>query len=344
MEHIYYSEPKEKNTRYRTEYEESVANFLRNEKLVARKERENFISPKLYKENTEKYRELLIKQLGFPLQCKKECPKLLEKTFVVCDKNVNIYRMQFIFSNGIKGYGIYFEQLENSKNTPFIIAFHGGGGTSEMVSSIHDNSANYHHLVRRMTDRGANVFVPQLLLWRKESYGGEYERAHVDGKLRQLGGSITALELFLVQGYLDYFIQEEVVNEDKLGVAGLSYGGMYAVHLAAIETRIKACYSCSWVCDGFTYSWADWSYKDAQYFFSVAETAALIAPRALSVAMGNKDELFDSNLTQQECSKVKEFFSVFDAEEKFQVVIFDGIHELDKGEQELDFLFSQLVK
>ena len=340
----YYSEPIEKNTRYRAEYEESIAHFLEAEKVIARKQREDFISPKLYKANTEKYRQLLIEQLGFPLQSKNETPHLIEKTFVANDKNVNIYRMQFGFTNGIKGYGIYFEQVERSRNTPFIIGLHGGAGTPELVSSIHKDSANYNHLVRRMTDRGASVFVPQLLLWEKETYGGEYSREYVDGKLRQLGGSITALELFLMRGYLDYFIQEESINEDKLGIAGLSYGGMYALHFAAIETRIKACYSCSWVCDGFTYSWPDWSYKNAQRLFSVAETAALIAPRALSVAMGNKDSLFDSNLTQKECLRIKEFFRVFNVEEKFQSVIFDGVHELDKGEQELDFLFSYLLK
>lgn len=344
MERTYYSEPIEKNTKYRMEYEDSVASFLENEKLLAEKERENFISPKTYKENVEKYRELFIKQLGFPLQKKRDCPILIEKNLVVCDKNVNIYRMQFAFSNGIKGYGIYFEQLDTSKNTPFIIGLHGGGGTPELVSSIHDNSANYNHLIRQMTDRGANVFVPQLLLWKKETYGGKYVREHVDGKVRQLGGSITALELFLLQGYLDYFIQQESINQDKIGVAGLSYGGMYALHFAAIEMRVKACYSCSWVCDGFTYSWADWSYKNAQKAFSIAETAALVAPRALSIAMGDKDELFDANLTKKECSRIKEFFKAFDAEENLQVVIFDGVHELDKGESELDFLFFNLAK
>ena len=207
---------------------------------------------------------------------------------------------------------------------------------------MHMASANYNHLVRRMTDKGANVLVPQLLLWSKNNYGGEYDRLHADGKLRQLGGSITALELYFLRGLIDYFEKKEGIQHDKIGVCGMSYGGMYALHLAAIDTRIKACYSCSWVCDGFVNSWADWSYQNAQNTFAVAETASLIAPRALVIAMGNKDELFDSRLTEKECVRIGEFYDAFEAKENFMTEIFDGVHEFDKGDKEFEFFFNKL--
>ena len=130
--------------------------------------------------------------------------------------------------------------------------------------------------------------------------------------------------------------------KDKIGVCGMSYGGMYAVHLAAIDTRIKACYSCSWVCDGFVNSWADWSYKNAQNTFSVAETAGLIAPRALVVAMGDKDELFDSKSTEKECQRIQKFYEAFGSEDNFTLTIFNGVHEFDKGETGLNFFFERL--
>ena len=141
---------------------------------------------------------------------------------------------------------------------------------------------------------------------------------------------------------MDYFIANERINQDKIGVCGLSYGGMYALHFAAMDTRVKACYSCSWVCDGFAYSWADWSYKNAQNTFATAETAGLIAPRALVVAMGNHDELFDSVLTEKECARIAQFYKAFSAEENFLVQIFDGSHELDKGDKEFEFFFNKL--
>ena len=145
--------------------------------------------------------------------------------------------MTFTFFGDLKFYGIYFEQTMQPSAAPFVFGFHGGDGTPEMVSSIHFNSSNYRHLVRRMTDRGANVFAPQFLLWSVANYGNKYDRLLIDGKLKQLGGSITAMELYFLQGALDYFLSQEQVNAEKIGVAGLSYGGMYALHLAARPAR-----------------------------------------------------------------------------------------------------------
>ena len=337
----YYSETIEKDTKYRAEYLQGIDEFLWAEKFEADKMRSQFISPEKYEKNPEFYREQFIALLGFPLTRPREMP-VVEKSFVVKDGNVNIYRMQFEFWGKLKFYGMYLEQCDNAKDAPFIFGCHGGKGTPEMVSSMHIDSANYNHLVRRMTDRGANVFVPQFLLWDIERYGNEYERKHMDGKLRQLGGSITAMELYFLQCILDYFIEKKKINADKIGVAGLSYGGMYAIHFAAVETRIKACYSCSWVNDSFIHSWADWSYYNAQKYFTTAETMALIAPRALVVAMGDKDNIFDYRKTAQECEKVKPYYEAFSLENNLKYVTFQGIHEIDTSDEELDFLFKKL--
>lgn len=342
MSSKYYTEQIEKDTRYRQEYEKGIADFLEQEKEKTTKNRCALFSPEKYKAAQEGYRQKFIEMLGFPLNKERETPMLIEKEFVAQDGNVNIYRMQFLFWGIVKVYAMYFEQLNAYMGAPFVIGLHGGEGTPELVSSIHMDSANYNHMVRRMTDKGANVLVPQLLLWSKNNYGGEYERIYTDGKLRQLGGSMTALELYFLRGLIDYFVENEPIGNDKIGVCGMSYGGMYALHLAALDTRIKACYSCSWVCDGFVNSWADWSYKDAQNTFAVAETAGLIAPRALAVAMGDKDELFDSRLTEKECIRIKEFYKAFNAEENFFVKIFDGVHEFDKGDKEFEFFFNKL--
>lgn len=344
MEKKYYSEEIEKNTRYREEYLSGINAFLRQEKGAAEERRRAFANPENYKKAQAEYRESFIKMLGFPLTVKAETPTLLEKTFVARDGKVNIYRMQFLFWGCVKTYGLYFEQYDKRAETPFVLGLHGGEGTPELVSSMHLNSANYNHLVRRLTDGGANVFAPQLLLWSKENYGGEYNRAEIDGKLRQLGGSITALELYFLRGAIDYFTQNELINADKIGVCGLSYGGMYALHLAAVDTRIKGCYSCSWVCDGFENSWADWSYKNAQNTFAVAETAGLIAPRALAIGMGDKDNLFDYRLTQTECARIQEFYREFQAENRLKCRIFAGEHEFDKSADCLAFLLAELSR
>ena len=339
----YYTEEITKDTRYRQEYKEGIEAFLNERKKQADDARTSFISPEKYVAQPEYSRDELLKTLGYPLTDAVEAPRCCEKTFVSRDGNVNIYRMQLEFFGKIKFYGIYFEQADNPEEKPFLFGLHGGLGTPETVSSIHLNSSNYNHLVRRITDRGASVFAPQLLLWNTERYGNEYNRAHSDGKLRQLGGSITALELYLLSGALSYFISNENISENKIGVAGLSYGGMYAAHLAAIDTRIKACFSCSWVDDGFINSWSDWSYFNARSRFTPAEILGLVAPRSLLVAMGDKDDLFNCDRTVAECEKASPYFNAFGKEDNFNYYVFTGTHETDTSDKWLNFLFERLA-
>lgn len=339
----YYSEEIVKNTVERKEYLETLNAFLQKAKGEEDKKREAFITPALFKENPDFYRQKYLEMLGFPLTEKQEIPVCIEKKFVATDLNVNIYRMRFEFSFGVKFYGMYFEQTENAKTAPFVLGLHGGEGTPESVSSIHGDSYNYNHLVRRITDRGANVFAPQTLLWSVESYGEEYNRVRIDGKLRQLGGSITAMELYLMRGCVDWFFKNEGVNEDKFGVAGLSYGGMYTLHYTALDERVKSAYSCSFVHDSFHTSWADWSYKNAQRTFTNAEVAGIIAPRALAVAMGDKDELFSSQETVEACEEARKYYKELGAEDKLLCRVFDGNHETDKSDEEIEFLLSNLL-
>jgi dienelactone hydrolase len=250
--------------------------------------------------------------------------------------------MQLEFFDCVPFYGIYFEQVENKEDAPFVFVLHGGGGTPELISGLDGQTWNYNQLLWRIISRGANAFVPQFLLWNQENYGNEYNRLHIDGKLRQLGGSITALELYFLRGALDYFMQEGMAKQDKIGVAGLSYGGMYALHFAALDTRVKSCYSCSFVASAFENSRADWSYFNAQNSVSLDETVALVSPRALVVAMGDKDELFSYKSTMEICEKASAFFREFNKQANLKLCIFEGTHEADNSEEEIEFLFANL--
>lgn len=336
----YYSEEMQKDTSYRSEFLSGIETFLQTAKEKATKNREKFITPLTYKASPEEYREKFKDMLGFPLREKRGIPSV-EKIFVCEDGNVDLYRMSFSFENGLRYYGLYFKQKEKAEEKPFVFGFHGGAGTPELVSSLHLNSTNYNHLVRRLTDKGASVFAPQLLLWKTDDYGNTYDRLETDGRLRQLGGSMTSLEIYLMQCALDYFLEIEGVNENKIGVAGMSYGGMYALHFSAVDTRIKACYSSSFVCDVFQWVKDDWSYQNAQNTFAIAETAGLIAPRPLVVAMGLNDPAYQKG-TDNECQRISTYYQAFDKSQNFKYMTFEGAHEVDKNDEELEFLLNAL--
>lgn len=335
----YYSENIEKNTKYRQSYKESIDKFLEKEKQNADIKRSLFINPDLCYKNQKYYRKKLIELLGFPLNKKNLKGISVQTIFVAEDGNVDIYRKVFSI-DGIEFYGIYFKQKEDFSKKPFALCFHGGWGTPETISSIYDDSRNYNHLARRLTDKGFSVFCPQLLLWNIDKYGNKYDRQEIDSKLRQLGGSITALELWLIKNTLNYFIKNEQINKDEMYSIGLSYGGMYALNYSAIDERIKGCYASSQFNDRFKYSWSDWSYKNALNQISDAEVASLVCPRKLCISLGNKDEVFNYEYAKKGLEEVKKYYSKFNANDNYLIDIFDGTHETSKNNNCIDFLLK----
>ena len=90
----YYCEEVVKDTVEREDYARSIERFLDTEKEKAELNRKNFITPEEYAKSPTFYREKFIDMLGFPLREERKTPKLLEKTLVVTDKNVEIFRMR----------------------------------------------------------------------------------------------------------------------------------------------------------------------------------------------------------------------------------------------------------
>lgn len=337
----YYSEKIIKNTSYRKDYLDGISNFLEKAKENAQSERFGFMTPEKYKENPEKYYNTFVDMLGFPLRESREEKVTATKEFVATDRNVNIFRMQLSIT-GIKFYGIYFEQVEKKSDTPFVIALHGGEGTPELVGSIHNDSTNYNHLARRLTDRGCSVFCPQLMLWNLSMYGNEYNRDDIRSKLQMLGGSITALEVFLLSRSLDYFIEEEKVCAERIGVAGLSYGGQYSMDLAAYDRRIRVCSSHGFFNNRYIYSEPDWCYPNELRTICDAEKAGLICPRALQIQVGDKDDIFSFSPAIEESKRAKEFFGVYGVPEQFDFYCFDGAHETDKSDRWVEFFMEKI--
>lgn len=342
MKKKYYSEEIIRDAPYRLEYRDTITAFLEKENEKRKTQRRAFFNPVDYRNNPERFKQLYLDTVGFPLNADcDEKVELLQKKFVVKDGNVNIYRMQFSLM-GIKFYGLYFEQTENPEEAPFVFGLHGGEGTPETIGSIYDNSANYDHLIRRLTDRGCSVFSPQFLLWNIEQYGALYNRTDVNNKLRMMGGSITALETFLMSKTLDWFLVNERVNKTRIGVTGLSYGGQFSMDLAAYDERIKVCCSHCFFSDRFVYSEGDWSYHNSLNTVCDAEKAAIICPRALCITIGKDDYIFDSCCSLEEGAYAKSFYNEFGVPDKYDFYVFEGNHETDKSDRWVDFLMKYI--
>jgi dienelactone hydrolase len=241
---------------------------------------------------------------------------------------------------GVHTYGLFFRPYGMGR-FPLVISQHGGHGTPELCSGFF-GSANYNDMTRRVLRRGIAVFAPQLLLWNPESYGPKHEKDEIDKRLKQVGGSLAALELFRLARAIDYFAARREIDAERIGMIGLSYGGFYTLFAAALDKRIKAAVSSCFFNDRKVYAFADWTWFDAANRFLDAEVGALVCPRPLRVEIGKKDEMFDVRKARGQAERLAATYKRLGIAERFQYKEHAGGHELDRAEDGMDFLCRHL--
>lgn len=256
----------------------------------------------------EKSRRDFIEMLGWPLTETPKVPLSSTKELLSDEGTYTICRIGFEIFAGFWFYGLLFEY--KNKKLPLVISQHGGLGTPELCSGLYSgDTSNYNHMTERLFERGVHVFAPQLLIWDAEKYGVEYDRKDIDSKLKQLGGSIAALEIYCIRSVISYFELLPNVDENRIGMVGHSYGGFYTLFTAAADTRIKAALSSSYFNDATTYSWSDFTWKNSAYKFLHSETALLCYPRKLWISVGEKDTCFGIDTAKAEyqrlCTEIK---------------------------------------
>lgn len=290
-------------------------------------------------DNKEKYRRQFAEFLGWPLTQERE-----RKNFEVVSLRLSqvegcrVERVQFTIWEGVTITGLLFRHDESTKR-PFVLVQHGGSGTPELIAGAYGSTSNYNDMLERVFQGGANVFAPQLLLWSKEQYKLDYNREVLDARLKNIGSSITAVEVYFLMRILDYFENQPWVG--NIGMVGLSYGGFYTQLLAALDTRVKAAISCSYFCDAAHFVQADWSWRDIAKSFGEAEIACLVHPRKLFLEMGNEDNLFDYRKSIAEYERLCRMCGN-DVEDWLEFTVFDGNHEFYKEDRHIERFMEYL--
>ena len=321
-----YTENYNDTNKYRQAYLEGLESYEKALSDQACLQRDAF-SKDIFK-SPESYRIALQDMLGFPLNEKRPVPTLIRKELITTTDSHNVYRIQLSVFHSIPFYGLYF-QLKQSGKFPLIISQHGGLGTPELCSGIIEGgSQNYNDMTQRLLRYRVNVFAPLILVW-KGNDGADIGaiRNNLDIKLKNAGSSIQAVESAAIMNAIDWFSEQDNIDEKNIGMVGLSYGGLYTLIVAALDTRIKAAISCSAFGQLSTISWSDWSWKERNRFFGDAEIAALCWPRYLNLFIGNKDELFSAENGVQEYARLKRMAGRVDISKHIRLTVFEGVHE-----------------
>lgn len=344
--HNQYVENEAAGNSFRNTYLQETLKFIDQEKQRANRIRETYFAPdtssgEAYTASIQKFREEYKKLLGLPyFQCYREevaGEVWMEK--IGEDTDALIFRTRIPVMQGLCLYGLLFQNTGSA--APLVVVQHGGQGTPELCGGFF-GSDNYNEIIRRFLRKGVHVFAPQLLLYQAERFGDKYDRPSMDTALKQLGTSMAALHVFELQKALDWLAMLPFVDEKRIGMAGLSYGGFYTLMAAAADTRIRAAYVAGIFNDRFRYNWADMTMPGQASKFMDAEIAGLICPRPLFIECGSDDELFDAESARIQSEKVSELYAMTGLSDSFCFRIFSGTHEFCRSDEGVEFLVGHL--
>ncbi len=349
-----YSEEKSASLKFRRDYYNGINNIIAARRAEVDEKRAEYISPKKAAADRETYRFELTKFFGWPLT---EYSSLAggkmnvrqEKRFETDDAVV--WSMQFEILPDAWFYGLFYENKSKAENAPFVVVQHGGAGGPETLAEMWGKS-NYNLIADRIVSRGANVFCPGLLLWTQEDAPegmekyrplGKDERDYADYRLRHVGSSITAVEIFAIRRIIAHYIGEGIAHCGHIGMAGLSYGGFYTLMTSAVEPLIDAAYISCQFSERYTYDqWPDWMFDGIAEKFLDAEIAALIAPRPLFIEEADADEFFAPEPFLAECRRTEPFYAAAGASDKLKYRVFSGEHEFATDDDGVEFLMENL--
>jgi len=275
----------------------------------------DFSGIKQYENSVIPYREQLAGSYGYPppMAVKGAEPRIV---YVGKDSACSIYRIWIRVAEGIEAYGLYMVPHDITGKAPLLICEHGGGGCPEAICDL-DTRINYHSFGHEAVKRGYIVWAPGLIM--RCGYGGDpaiegAERNQLDRRLRLLGTSIIGMELqMIIEGTKTLVKHRPEIDADRIGMTGLSWGGIYTLLVAALYPDVKvAVPSGNFRCHDVILDRVDDPEKpvDRNLFsmFGNAQIAGMVCPRPLMVQMGAEDTLFDLDGVRREAAKAAAYY------------------------------------
>ena len=208
--------------KYKKNYVDGIEKIIINRQREAQKIRQEHV--KSIFSDAARYRDELKEMLGWPLvgHTDTSLPNVVTERLSE-EETHTVYRMQFEILDGLWMTGLFFE-AHGSEKRPLVILQHGGDGTPERISGVYGSTTNYNGMLERVICHGANAFAPQLLLWHAP-YEVPFDRKSIDARLKRVGSSITALEVYGITRILDYFEAKDDYPELFVGDEAIDCSG-----------------------------------------------------------------------------------------------------------------------
>jgi hypothetical protein len=228
------------------------------------------------------------------------------------------------------------EKVDKRKPVPVIIVQHGIGSTPETPF----RQGGYHAYAKELLKEGYAVLVPFNLRTIDS-------RNRIERLCRLADISLPGIELARVQSLLDEVLLDSRIDSERVGMWGVSLGGMATMFWMPLEPRIKAGIVSAWfnhrrnkmVIPDKQYSCFLETKEDYAFFsgwlteFTDADVISLICPRPIQIQHGKKDGIAHWPQVIEEFEMSRTHYQKLKIEDRIELVMHEGGHEaiVDEG-------------
>lgn len=299
----------------------------------------NFASLFDYNRSLQPYRQDLFRCIGVPEELRRgQTITLVSSRLIHFTEEMYVYHWVLSLNeSGLQAEALVGVPRRRKPPYPVVIGYYGAMGSPEKVFGL-DNTPNYLETFGQTLVRaGYFVYVPYLVV--DFTRMTRIDTAGISRDMRLIG-----LEIGLTMRGLDYLSTRSYIDKDGFSVFGVSWGGTLSRYLGASDPRIKVTLvsgAFSDIRDNPTPAFLEDPtsyYLSYDYFrrFDPVTLAYLIAPRALFIEQGLKDE-FEKNRIPEAFAKVQNIYDRLRSPEKVGLEIAAGRHRVYLHES-LEFL------
>jgi len=218
---------------------------------------------------------------------------------------------------------------------PLVIAQHGIDSVPERVFGIGDDENLYKDYGHALLKEGFAVLAPFNLRTSEK-------RNRIERLARLAGTSLPGIELARLQALLDEVLQDKRIDGKRVGMWGISLGGMATMFWMPLEPRIRCGVVTAWfnhrrnkmVIPDPRYSCFLDTGEEHAFFhgwlaeFTDSDAVSLICPRPLLIQTGKKDGIAWWPQVIEEFKASREHYRRLGMAERMEMDLHEGGHEI----------------
>jgi dienelactone hydrolase len=324
-----------------------------------------------YLRSVEPMRQRFKEMLGFWIERAQRGPvKTRQRDVLFEDGDFRAERFFLEFLPGLETYAVELIPKSPGKH-PGLLVQHGYGGTPELACGLTANSNaddySYRSMGIRAVRRGFHVMAPL----HPTSYGspdevssrpppGSEQQNQCYGKNRLhrmallAGGSLIGLDMMGTSRAIDLLMAAPDVDANRVGLYGLSQGGMTGLYLPTMDQRIRATVCSAWFTSRLSkmigphplttfldYFEEDKFLPELISHFQDDDLVSLIAPRAFAVEAGMHDSSVDFDSARKAFALAHEHYRKLGIPERSEFIAHEQGH-VSATARAFDFLSEQL--